>query len=470
MFFQRHASRFARRVSAIIPCHNAAPFLSACLDSLLDQESGYRPGEIILIDDDSNDDSPVVIRDYRKRFRAIRSWRIKAGNANRARAFGVSMCRGDVVLMMDADNWLEPDFVRVCLNALETPDPEHGLPAFAYGDRIMHYQALWHPEYDPRGPDVARVKVGPFDIDRLRVGNYIDFCALIRKEFVDLDPALEGLQDWDLWLKIAAQNRTGRYVPSTAFHYRVHDNNQTRKRISAPDDRSFDRIVHRHGLEPWIAAARKRWPAPPRVSLILIAKTEAEIEAKKTLLQRQSYPLVEFCTSTLPGFAPAFQDAMDKATGDILVFTETDCTPLHEHWLAELVAAVEPDTVVHGLTVTDSTPNMANTALPAAVAKRFPRNPDFDSAEDTEWFLRMERAGIRYKQLNNAIVFHTRPFVRTALRDRAYRYGRDWVRLSRAYGYVTVEALRERAENEKVVAERTLQGIRDQLESERNEP
>lgn len=442
-----------------------AALLPACLDSLLGQEPGYRPREILVIDDGSDDDTRAVVETYRRRSRAIRSWRIRADNANRARLFGVAMSRGAYILLLDADNWLEPDFVRKTLAALHTPDAEGRLPAFAYGDRVMHYEAGWHPGHDPEGSDVERIAPGPFDPDRLKSGNYIDLCSLIRREAVQLDPGLSALQDWDLWLRLAAQNQYGAYVPETAFHYRVHRHNLTRKRIETRDDPHTAKIIRRHGLGPWIGAAARGRSTPPLVSVILIARTEEELEPVRQKLANQDYPRVEICTSTAPGFAAAYQDAMDKAAGDVLVFTETDCEALSPRWLSELVAAVEPDTVVHGLTVTDTTPNMASLALPADVARRFPRNPAYGAAEDTEWILRMQEAGIRYRQLDRAAVIHRRPFIRRAMMDRAYGYGRDWVRLSRRYGYVSVEDLTERAATDREVAERTLQGIRDELQN-----
>ena len=241
-------SRQARDVSAVIPCRDAAVFLPACLDSLLGQEPGFVPREILVIDDGSTDDTPAVLSVYRRRSRCIRSWRIRAGNANRARLFGVSMSRGAFILLVDADNWLEPDFVRLTLAAIRTPDPEGGLPAFAYGDRIVHYEADWIPHRDPSGVDVERIAVGPFDPARLKTGNYIDMCSLVRREAVRLDPGLTALQDWDLWLRLAQQNQVGRYVPETAFHYRFHEHNLTRRRIEDQTDPSFGKVVRRYGL------------------------------------------------------------------------------------------------------------------------------------------------------------------------------------------------------------------------------
>ena len=53
-------------------------------------------------------------------------------------------------------------------------------------------------------PQGEREVSGPFDVRRLRAGNYIDLAALIRADsFPGFDPAVRRYQDWDLWLNIA---------------------------------------------------------------------------------------------------------------------------------------------------------------------------------------------------------------------------------------------------------------------------
>lgn len=462
MRFLKLKSRFACKVSAVIPCRNAAAYLPACLDSLLEQAPGYCPAEILVVDDGSTDDTARVVSKYRRRDRRIKQWRVEVQNANRARLFGVSMSKGSYILLLDADNWLEPDFVRLMFQGIETPDKDNKLPAFAYGDRIIHYESDWHPCRDAADNDIERVSPGPFDPERLKRNNYIDMCSLIRREAVVLDPSLHYFQDWDLWLRLAEQNQYGRYIKDAVFHYRVHENNMTRERLQKDDESSAAKIIRRYGLHSSVKCQRKESDLL-LASVVVIARSQEEVDKTIQILKKQTYPKKEFCTSTAPGFAAAYQEAMDKVSGDIVVFTETDCVPLNENWLADLVASVKPDTIVHGLTITDTTPNMSNLALPAAVAKKFPRNTDYAAAEDTEWILRMQAAGIKYEQLSGPVVYHLRPFVRTSLVERAYQYGRDWVRLSRKYGYIDVKDLELRASTERDVAIQTLKGIQDQI-------
>ena len=60
------------RLSIIIPVYNAEDYLSRCLDSILNQH--FTSYEVILVDDGSNDSSPLICDRYSAtdaRFRTI---------------------------------------------------------------------------------------------------------------------------------------------------------------------------------------------------------------------------------------------------------------------------------------------------------------------------------------------------------------------------------------------------------------
>jgi GT2 family glycosyltransferase len=87
------------RVSVVIPCHNHAGFLRAAIVSALNQS--YRPFEIIIVDDGSNDDSAEVAASFRNQVRLItQSNRGVAAARNR----GVAASEGDVLAFLDADD------------------------------------------------------------------------------------------------------------------------------------------------------------------------------------------------------------------------------------------------------------------------------------------------------------------------------------------------------------------------------
>jgi glycosyltransferase involved in cell wall biosynthesis len=91
------------KASIIIVNHNYARFLRQAIGSALAQT--YADTEIVVVDDGSTDDSPAVIRSYGSRVIPV----LKA-NAGQLSCYfrGFAACRGDLVLYLDADDFLYP--------------------------------------------------------------------------------------------------------------------------------------------------------------------------------------------------------------------------------------------------------------------------------------------------------------------------------------------------------------------------
>jgi glycosyltransferase involved in cell wall biosynthesis len=101
-------------VSIIIPVYNMEKYIRKCILSLLEQT--HRNIEIILVDDGSSDESPQIINELsRKDSRIIV---INGGHqgVSGARNQGLSIAKGEYILFVDSDDWVEPDYVSYFLN------------------------------------------------------------------------------------------------------------------------------------------------------------------------------------------------------------------------------------------------------------------------------------------------------------------------------------------------------------------
>jgi glycosyltransferase involved in cell wall biosynthesis len=92
------------RISVVIPCHNAGAWVGAALRSVFAQ--AYRPLEIIVVDDDSTDDS---IRQIEQSGGAVTLLRTRVRNAAAARNAGIEAAAGDWVALLDADDVWYPN-------------------------------------------------------------------------------------------------------------------------------------------------------------------------------------------------------------------------------------------------------------------------------------------------------------------------------------------------------------------------
>jgi glycosyltransferase involved in cell wall biosynthesis len=93
------------RISIVINNFNYARFLRESIDSALAQT--HSETEVIVVDDLSTDESPDIIRSYGDRIRAVLLE--QNGGQGAALNAGFAASRGEVVIFLDADDYLYPE-------------------------------------------------------------------------------------------------------------------------------------------------------------------------------------------------------------------------------------------------------------------------------------------------------------------------------------------------------------------------
>jgi GT2 family glycosyltransferase len=104
-------------VSVVVPSHNGGENLHRAVNSLLAGLPAH--GEIVVVDDRSNDGSAEQLRDRHRRLTVLRPQR-RLGVAG-ARNFGARHSRGDVIVFSDADIMAPQDWAAPLLYALTKP-------------------------------------------------------------------------------------------------------------------------------------------------------------------------------------------------------------------------------------------------------------------------------------------------------------------------------------------------------------
>ena len=114
------SNRDQHAVSVVIPCYNAAPYISDTIKSVLGQTRAV--DEVIIVDDGSTDASAYIAGSFGYPVRVIRQ-------ANRgvsgARNRGVKEAEGDVIAFLDADDLWHPEKIEHQLAYLDD-HPEVG--------------------------------------------------------------------------------------------------------------------------------------------------------------------------------------------------------------------------------------------------------------------------------------------------------------------------------------------------------
>ncbi|WP_034943178.1 glycosyltransferase family 2 protein [Erwinia oleae] len=113
------------QLTILIAAHNCAPWLAETLNSVFASlADAHNRAEIVIINDDSTDDTQAIIDDYAGRYPHIRTEKTRYRNVGRVRNHAVQLARGDYILMVDSDDRLLPDALadRLALLAQRSPD------------------------------------------------------------------------------------------------------------------------------------------------------------------------------------------------------------------------------------------------------------------------------------------------------------------------------------------------------------
>lgn len=92
-------------VSVIIPIYKAEKYLEECIVSVLEQD--YQNMEVILVDDGSPDNCPVICENYAGERKNIQVIHQENKGAGAARNRGIESAEGEYLLFVDADDCLD---------------------------------------------------------------------------------------------------------------------------------------------------------------------------------------------------------------------------------------------------------------------------------------------------------------------------------------------------------------------------
>lgn len=95
------------KISFIVPVYNVGLYLSRCVDSLLAQDIPSGEFEVILVDDGSTDDSGTIADTYLEKSADVVVLHQRNSGLGAARNVGVNHARGEYVIFVDSDDFLE---------------------------------------------------------------------------------------------------------------------------------------------------------------------------------------------------------------------------------------------------------------------------------------------------------------------------------------------------------------------------
>lgn len=251
-------------ISVIVPVYNAAPFLPACLDSLLAQD--YASVQLVIVDDGSDDGSAAIIDDYRAAHPlCIKVIHTQNRGLASARNKGIDIADGSLIAFCDADDALAPN----ALSLLEQAIKKH-----SHSDMAM--AQLFEGKSPSEMPEIRQVHFETIDAaSALEATLYqhptfhCSACAkLFRRKVFENERFSDGLyyEDLEITPRLYARMQNIAYTSAPLYFYRRNPGSTistwSEKRFDAPRaaDMALD-TVREHFPSLEAAAESRRFSA-----------------------------------------------------------------------------------------------------------------------------------------------------------------------------------------------------------------
>lgn len=195
------------KISVIIACFNDTEFLAQAIDSARNQT--YPNIEIILIDDGSDSKTKEILKIFEPQVDRFITQENKGPGA--ARNLGIKEATGEYLLILDSDDYFEPDFCKMAVSVMEKHEEVKIVTCFA---RWFMNESKFQI-YKPKGGAVEN-----FLVSNAAVGN-----SLVRRnEVLDCggydENLKKGFEDWELFIRLLADGGFAHVIPEILFHYR----------------------------------------------------------------------------------------------------------------------------------------------------------------------------------------------------------------------------------------------------------
>jgi glycosyltransferase involved in cell wall biosynthesis len=238
------------RVAVVIPCFNAARHIGEAITSVLRQT--YDEIDIVVVNDGSTDDFEGAVAPFRDRITVLTQANSGQGTA---RNRGIAAAHAEFIAFLDADDrWHEDKTARQV--ALLRDRPECGV--VHTGRQLIDAEGA-AVGASPLAPEPAHHARGDCLLDLIGGNPIIASSVMVRRSLLageEFATDLSGVEDWDMWLRLAARTRFAR-IDEPLTHYRVHSTNFSwdRRVMARATAHLMERVLSRHSDTTVRAAA-----------------------------------------------------------------------------------------------------------------------------------------------------------------------------------------------------------------------
>lgn len=202
-------------VSIVLPVYNGERYLKESIDSIISQT--YQNWELIIVDDCSSDNSPVIAKHYEEKDNRIKYYRNEQNiKLPRSLNKGFSIAKGNYLTWTSDDNMYLPEALSRMVNELEKNQVDF---VFATCDVINETGEIVEVWAAPRDYQTAIMK-----------GDFVGACFLYTRKVYETIGEYDAnkflVEDYDYWLRIFCRFKVYN-ITEHLYRYRWHKGSLT---------------------------------------------------------------------------------------------------------------------------------------------------------------------------------------------------------------------------------------------------
>ena len=110
------------KFSVIVPIYGVQEYIHKCVDSIIGQT--YKNIEIVLVDDGSLDECGKICDEYAESDKRIKVVHKENGGLISARKAGDAIAKGDYIICVDGDDWIEKNYIEEMAHVIDKAKPD----------------------------------------------------------------------------------------------------------------------------------------------------------------------------------------------------------------------------------------------------------------------------------------------------------------------------------------------------------
>lgn len=200
-------------LSIIIPCYNNHSTVIIAIESAIRQT--YPNKEIIVVDDGSNIKTKEVLASLKPSIDFLLTQENKGPSA--ARNKGIEKAGGNYILVLDADDYFEPEFAEKAIEVLDSNSKIKVVTCYGRWFESNKKSVIHKPTGG--GIDYFMYQCGAFGSTLFKkknweiIGGYDEEMRL-------------GFEDWEFYIRLLKDGGQSYVIPEILFHYRKTKNSR----------------------------------------------------------------------------------------------------------------------------------------------------------------------------------------------------------------------------------------------------